>query len=37
MGGFEKFREKLPRKEKFYSWLRDKIISDKDYEHVLKV
>ena len=33
----EKFKETLPRKEKFYSFLIDKTISDKDYEHVLIV
>ena len=34
---FEKFKEELPSKEKFYSSLTGKRISDKDYEHVLKV
>ena len=33
MGGFEKFKEQLSTKEKFYSVLADK---DKKYEHVLK-
>ena len=33
MTDFEKFREKLPSKEKFYSSLRCKKISDKEYEH----
>ena len=33
MTDFEKFNEKLPSKEKFYSSLRCKKISDKEYEH----
>ena len=33
----EKLKEKSPSKERFYSSLRDKKISDKEYEHVLKV
>ena len=33
----EKFKETLPRKEKFYSFLIDKTISDKDYEQVFIV
>ena len=33
----EKFKEKLPSKEKFYSSLTDRKISDKKYEHVLNV
>ena len=37
MSNFEKFREELPYEEKFYSLLTGKKISDKDYEHVLKV
>ena len=37
MIGFEKFKEGLPGKEKFYSFLRGNKISDKEYEHVLKV
>ena len=37
MTDFEKFKEQLPSKEKFYSSLTGKIISDKKYEHVLKV
>ena len=37
MSDFEKSKEKLPSKEKFYSALRDKKISDKEYDHVLKV
>ena len=34
---FEKFKEQLPSKERFYSSLTGKKISDKEYEHVLKV
>ena len=34
---FDKFNEKLPSKEKFYSVLNDKHISDKDYEHAKEV
>ena len=34
---FEKFKEELPRKEKFYSSLTDKNIGHKEYEHVLNV
>ena len=37
MGNFEKFKEQLPSKEKFYSSLTDKKISDIEYQHVLKV
>ena len=37
MNDFEKFKEQLPSKEKFYSLLTAKKISDKEYEHVLKV
>ena len=37
MNDFEKFKEELPSKEKFYSSLTDKKISDKEYDHVLKV
>ena len=36
MGDFEKFKVELPSKEKFYSSLAGKIVSDKKYEHVLK-
>ena len=35
--GFEKFKQKLPRKERFYSSLSDKKICDKEYEHVSNV
>ena len=34
---FEKFNEKLPSKEKFYSSLTDRKISDKESEHVINV
>ena len=37
MSGFEKFKEELPSKEKFYSLLMRQKISNKDCEHVLKV
>ena len=37
MSDFEKFKEKLPKKEKFYSSLTNTKISDKEYEHVLNV
>ena len=37
MSGFEKFKEELPSKEKFYSLLMGKKISNKEYERVLKV
>ena len=37
MSGFEKFNEELPSKEKFYSLLMHEKISNKEYEHVLKV
>ena len=37
MSDFQKFEEELQSKEKFYSSLTDKKISDKEYEHVLKV
>ena len=36
MSDFETFKEQLPSKEKFYSSLTGKNISDKEYEHVLK-
>ena len=35
MSGFEKFKEKLPSKEKFYSSLTVKTVSDEEYEHVM--
>ena len=37
MSDFEKFKEQLPRKEKFYSLLNSKRISDREYVHALKV
>ena len=37
MNDFEKFKEQLPCKEKFYSSLTCKKISGKDYEHIVKV
>ena len=37
MSEFEKFKEDLFSKEKFYSPLTDKKISDQEYEHVLNV
>ena len=37
MSDFEKFKEELRRKEKFYSSLTGKKIKDKEYEHVLDV
>ena len=35
MSDFEKFKEKLPSKEKFYDSLTNRKINDKEYEHVL--
>ena len=37
MSDLEKFKEQLPSKEKFYSYLTDKKISKKEYEYVLNV
>ena len=37
MNDFEKFKEELPSKEKFHSSLTSQKISDKEYDHVLKV
>ena len=37
MSDFEKFKKELPRKEKSYSFLTDKKICDKEYEHALNV
>ena len=37
MSGCQKIKEELPSKEKFYSSLVDRKISDKEYDHVLKV
>ena len=36
MTDFDKFKEKLLHKEKFYSSYTGKKINDKEYEHVLK-
>ena len=33
MSDFEKFKKRLPSKEKFYSFLTDRKISDREYEH----
>ena len=37
MSNFEKFKEELPSKEKFYSSLTGKKISGKEYKHVHNV
>ena len=37
MTNFENFKEELPIKEKFYSLLTDRKISDKKHEHALNV
>ena len=37
MNDFEKIKEKLPNKEKFYSSLTGKKVNNKEYDHVLKV
>ena len=37
MSDFEKFKEQLPSKEKFYSSLTGKKNCDKEYDFVLKV
>ena len=37
MSDFEQFQEYSPGKEKFYSLLTDRKISDEEYEHVLNV
>ena len=37
MSNFEKFKEELSSKDKFYSSLTDRKISDKEYELVLNV
>ena len=37
MSDFEKFKKKLSGKEKFYSSLTDRKITDKEYEHILNV
>ena len=37
MTDFEKFKEELPSKEKFYSSITHRKVSDKEYEHVSSV
>ena len=37
MSDFKKFKQEFPSKEKFYSSLTGRKISDKDYKHVLNV
>ena len=37
MSGFEKFKEELPSKERFYSLWMGKTFTNEEYEHVLKV
>ena len=37
INNFETFKEELPSREKFYKYLTDKKISDKEYEHVLNI
>ena len=37
MNDFEKFKEELPSKEKFYSSITHRKVSDKEYEHVSSV
>ena len=37
MSDSENFKEELPSKEKFYSSLTDRKISNEEYEHVLSV
>ena len=37
MTAFEKFKEELPSKEKFYSSLTYRKITEKEYEHVRNV
>ena len=37
MSDFEKLKEEFPIREKFYSSLSDRKISDKENDHVLKV
>ena len=37
MTDFKKFKEQLPSKEKFYISLTGKIISNKEYDHALKI
>ena len=37
MSDFEKFKEQLPGKERFYSSLTNRKITGKEYEHVFNV
>ena len=37
MSNFENFKEELPSKERFYSSLTGRKITDREYEHVLNV
>ena len=37
MSNFKKVKEQLPSKEKFYSWLTGKKLSNKEYEHFFNV
>ena len=37
MSDFEKFKEELPSKKRFYSLLTGRIITDKEYEYVFNV
>ena len=37
MSDLEKFKEKLPSKEKFYSFLTSRKVTDKECEHVFSV
>ena len=37
MTDFEKLKEELPSKKKFYSSLTDRKITDKEYKHVINV
>ena len=37
MRNFEKFKQELPSKEKLYSSLTNRKITDKEYEHILNV
>ena len=37
MSDFEKFKKQLPSKEKVYSFLTGRKITDKEYQHVLNV
>ena len=37
MADFKKFKEELSSKETFYSLLTSKTVSDKEYDHALKV